>query len=92
MKSCRQKSSWQKHKILRAREEFEDAVLLYTKAFELWPENTKITNRLATLYLVNLGMNAKAVYYAKESLKHDPKNAQRCSLRGNWLSQYAKNF
>ncbi len=60
---------------LETREEFEDAALLYTKAFELWPENAKISNRLATLYLVNLGMNAKAVFYAKESLKQDPKNA-----------------
>jgi type IV pilus assembly protein PilQ len=60
---------------LETREEFEDAALLYTKAYELWPENAKISNRLATLYLVNLGMNAKAVYYAKESLKRDPQNA-----------------
>ncbi len=59
---------------LETREEFEEAAALYTKAFELWPDNAKITNRLATLYLVNLGMNAKAVYFAKESLKHDPKN------------------
>jgi type IV pilus assembly protein PilQ len=60
---------------LETREEFDDAALMYSKAFELWPENTKITNRLATLYLVNLGMNAKAIYYAKESLKRDPRNA-----------------
>ncbi len=59
---------------LENREEFEEAAQLYTKAFELWPENPKISNRLATLYLVNLGMNAKAVYYAKQSLQHDPKN------------------
>lgn len=59
---------------LENREEFEEAAQLYTKASELWPENPKISNRLATLYLVNLGMNAKAVYYAKQSLKHDPKN------------------
>jgi type IV pilus assembly protein PilQ len=60
---------------LETREEFEDAALLYSKAFELWPENTKISNRLATLYLVNLGMNAKAVHFAKETLKRDPQNA-----------------
>jgi type IV pilus assembly protein PilQ len=60
---------------LETREEFEDAALLYSKAFELWPDNTKISNRLATLYLVNLGMNAKAVHFAKESLKRDPQNA-----------------
>ena len=59
---------------LETRQEFEQAAALYAKAFELWPDNAKITNRLATLYLVNLGVNAKAVYYAKESLKHDPKN------------------
>ncbi len=61
---------------LETSEEFEDAALLYTKAFELWPENTNLSNRLATLYLVNLGMNAKAVYFAKECLKRDPQNAK----------------
>lgn len=63
-----------KAQLFEKREEWEDAVVLYSKAYELWPENTKISNRLATLYLVNLNLNAKAVYYAKESLKHDPKN------------------
>lgn len=59
---------------LEAQEEFEDAAVLYTKAMELWPENTKIANRLSSLYLVNLGMNAKAIFFAKKSLKTDPKN------------------
>ena len=56
------------------RNEFEDAALLYSKASELWPNNTKLLNRLSTLYLVQLGMNAKAVHYANKSLKLDPKN------------------
>lgn len=59
---------------LEDEEEFEDAAVLYTKSFELWPENTKISNRLSSLYLVNLGMNAKAIYFAKQTLKIDPKN------------------
>ncbi|MFW2368584.1 MAG: AMIN domain-containing protein [Desulforhopalus sp.] len=59
---------------LESRDEIEDAALLYEKALELWPDNIKISNRLAALYLVNLGMNAKAVFYAKESLKRDPQN------------------
>lgn len=59
---------------LEGQEEFEDAALLYSKAMELWPENTKISNRLSSLYLVNLGMNAKAIHYAKKSLNNDPKN------------------
>ena len=61
---------------LETGQQFEAAAELYGKAYELWPDNAKITNRLATLYLVNLGVNAKAVHYAKESLKHDPKNTQ----------------
>ncbi|MCK5517422.1 MAG: hypothetical protein KAI39_11150, partial [Desulfobulbaceae bacterium] len=60
---------------LGKREEYEDAALLYTKAFELWPENIKLSNRLATLYLVHLGLNAKAVYYAQESLRIDPQSS-----------------
>jgi type IV pilus assembly protein PilQ len=52
--------------------DFEQAVQLYESAAGLWPTNGKIQNRLATLYLVNLGMNAKAIHYAKESLKLDP--------------------
>jgi len=61
--------------MLGQREEYEDAAVLYTKAWEFWPDNIKLTNRLATLYLVHLGMNAKAVYYAQESLKIDPQNS-----------------
>lgn len=63
-----------KARLLEQREEYEDAALLYGKAWEQWPANPKLANRLATLYLVNLGMNAKAVHYAKESLKIDPQN------------------
>ncbi len=55
---------------------YEEAAISYSKAIELWPENAGISNRLAALYLVNLGMNAKAVFYAKQSLQHDPVNTQ----------------
>lgn len=54
--------------------DFEDAAALYEQAVDLWPANAKIYNRLATIYLVNLGMNAKSVFYAKEGLKQDPDN------------------
>lgn len=62
--------------LMESQENYEDAALLYTKAFKLWPDNPKISNRLATLYLVNLGMNAKAVYYAKKSLEINPKDTK----------------
>ena len=57
-------------------EDYEDAAELYEQANKLWPTNAKISNRLATLYLVNLGVNAKALHYAKESLKQDPANSR----------------
>lgn len=58
------------------RGDFEDAAVLYEKAFKLWPTNSKVADRLATLYLVNLRVNAKAVYFANESLKLDPANSR----------------
>ncbi len=56
---------------LEKREEFDDALMLYEKAFTMWPENGKLAARLASLYLVHMGMNAKAVFYGKEALKID---------------------
>ena len=76
---------------LETQEQFEEAAALYAKAFELWPDNAKITNRLATLYLVNLGMNAKAVYYAKESSKARSEEYQCRTLCRNRLCQHAED-
>jgi type IV pilus assembly protein PilQ len=55
-------------------EEFQDAVTLYEQAFTLWPTNERLSNKLAALYLVNLQMNAKAIFYAQKSLKIKPHN------------------
>jgi type IV pilus assembly protein PilQ len=57
--------------------DFQEAADMYEQAFKLWPTNDRISNKLAALYLVNLRVNAKAVYYARESLKikRDNKNA-----------------
>jgi type IV pilus assembly protein PilQ len=54
----------------------EKAAALYEQALKLDPKNVKLTNRLAAIYLVNLGMNAKAVHFAKEGLKIQPKSTQ----------------
>jgi type IV pilus assembly protein PilQ len=54
----------------------EKAVTLYEQSFQLDPKNSQLANRLAVLYLANLGMNSKAIYYAKESLKIEPKNSK----------------
>jgi type IV pilus assembly protein PilQ len=54
----------------------EKAVALYEQALKLDPKNAKLANRLASLYLANLGMNAKALHFAKEGLKIEPKNTK----------------
>ena len=55
---------------------YESAVNLYEQAFKLWPANHKLANKLATLYLVGLRINAKAVNYAKKSLELNPQNTK----------------
>lgn len=55
---------------------FEKAAALYEQALRLDPKNLKLTNRLAAIHLVNLGMNAKAVHFAREGLRIQPKNTQ----------------
>ena len=83
-----EKSAGQSKEIMQAKElmakaqkveeknEYEDAVKLYSQAAQLWPENSLITNRLATIYLVNLRINAKAVFYAKQSMQRDSANKE----------------
>jgi len=55
-------------------EEYEDALYLYEQAYAKWPDNGKLANRLASMYLVHMGMNAKAVHYGKAALKIDAHN------------------
>jgi type IV pilus assembly protein PilQ len=83
-----QQSTHQSAEIMQAKEllriakaeeqndDLEDAAVLYGKAFKLWPQNAKISNRLAALYLTDLRVNAKAFHFAKETLKLDKKNYQ----------------
>ncbi len=57
------------------KENFELAIHRYEEALQLWPDNAKLANRIASLYLVRLRQNAKAVFYANKALKIDPKNS-----------------
>jgi len=54
---------------------FETAVQFYEKALDKWPENSKLANKISSIYLVQLRQNAKALYYAKISLDKDHNNA-----------------
>jgi len=56
-------------KELEKQEKYESAVQLYEQAFEKWPNNSKLANKIASIYLVQLRQNAKALYYAKKSLE-----------------------
>ena len=56
------------------RENFELAISFYEQAFVKWADNGKLANRIASIYLVRLRQNAKAVFYAKKALTVDPDN------------------
>lgn len=56
------------------KENFETAIQFYEKALEKWPSNSKLANKISTIYLVQLRQNAKALYYAKIALEKDRKN------------------
>jgi type IV pilus assembly protein PilQ len=62
-------------KELEKQEKYEMSVQLYEQAFEKWPDNSKLANKIASLYLVQLRQNAKALYYAKKSLEKDSSNS-----------------
>ncbi|MGW8287360.1 MAG: tetratricopeptide repeat protein [Desulfobulbales bacterium] len=76
---------------LEKQEEFDDALKMYEKAFEMWPDNGKLAARLASLYLVNMGMNAKAVYYGKQALKIDENDSVSALYTAIGLANMKKN-
>jgi type IV pilus assembly protein PilQ len=51
---------------------FNAALKLYEDALVKWPENGELARRMASLCLIELGMNAKALHYAEVALKLDP--------------------
>jgi type IV pilus assembly protein PilQ len=57
----------------------------------MWPDNGKLAARLASLYLVNMGMNAKAVYYGKQALKIDEKDSASALYTAIGLANMKKN-
>lgn len=50
------------------------ALTVYEKALELWPENSRLAERIATIYLVELGNNARALHFGRTTLRHDETN------------------
>jgi type IV pilus assembly protein PilQ len=69
------KQSIAKAQAFEKKEEFEMAISQYQAAFDKWPENAKLAGKIASIYLVQLRQNAKALYFAKKALKVDRKSA-----------------
>jgi len=61
---------------LEKENKYEEAVRLYEQALELWPDNTRISNKLANIYLGRLNNNARASYFAGKSLTIDPSDTR----------------
>ena len=55
--------------------QFEQALSFYEAAFSKWPDNAQLAGRLASLCLTQLGMNARALHYARVNLALEPGNA-----------------
>lgn len=53
----------------------ETAVQLYEEALNIWPKNSRLANKIAAIYLVQLRQNAKAAYFADKALAVDRKNS-----------------
>jgi type IV pilus assembly protein PilQ len=80
-----------KARVLEKQEEYEDALALYEEAYAIWPDNGRLASRLASLYLVHMGMNAKAVYYGKEALKLDEYDAASSLYTAIGLANMKRN-
>lgn len=52
--------------------DFATAIALYEEAFSKWSDNVNLAKRISALCLINLEQNAKAVHYARTTLKLSP--------------------
>ncbi|MBM9536602.1 AMIN domain-containing protein [Desulfobulbus alkaliphilus] len=57
------------------RGDIETAVQLYEEALAKWSDNSQIANKIASLYLVQLRQNARALYFARVALDLDATNS-----------------
>lgn len=54
--------------------DFPAAIAFYEEAFKKWDDNANLAKRIASLCLVNVEQNAKAVHYARTALKLSPED------------------
>ncbi len=76
---------------MERQEKLDEALGLYEEAYTYWPDNNNLANRIASLFLVHKGMNAKAVYYAKSSLKNNETDRTAALYAAIGLANMRKN-
>ncbi len=70
--------------------DYQGAATLYEKAIAFWPENSELAERTASLYLVHLGLNAKAAFFAQKAQKIDPDNTKAALIAAIALANMEK--
>ncbi len=68
------KKSIKKGRASEKRGNYSDAITAYSEAFAKWPDNDRLANKIASIYLVYLRQNAKAVHFAKLALEANSEN------------------
>lgn len=61
---------------LEKEKQYDQAIKIYEKSLEMWPENSDLAQHIATMSLVHFGRNAKAAHYAQKAFKLDPDNTK----------------
>jgi len=69
------KKNIQKGRVAEKAGNFENAIAAYSEAFANWPDNERLANKIASIYLVYLRQNARAVHFAKQALAINNNNS-----------------
>ena len=69
------KKSIQKGRAAEKSGDFENAITAYSEAFVNWPDNDRLANKIASIYLVYLRQNARTVHFAKQALAINSNNS-----------------
>ena len=65
----------QKGRVAEKSGDYDNAIAAYSEAFANWPDNERLANKIASIYLVYLRQNARAVHFAKQALAINNNNS-----------------
>ncbi|MBU0673062.1 MAG: AMIN domain-containing protein [Proteobacteria bacterium] len=69
---------------------YQAALPLYEEAFKKWSDNILLARRIATLCLVHINSNAKAIHYSKTALQLNPGDTEAALLTAIGLARMQK--